>query len=737
MYEGQRLRKTLRKQLGETPGKMTKTLPSLALDMSQDGIVLHQLAFDGHWHELARVELTDAALRERLSNMRSIASKLDGRRFKVRIWLPAEQIISKNLRLEGADDSTRPTKAIAAYAAAVGGKPGELSVRLGGRNDDGTYAVAGVRLRTLQEARIFAKSHGFRARGYSSQTAVEGFLQPPEFDIPVNKVKIVGLGALAATTAALVLGGGYAFYKLDPLNMWELAPRAADFAPFQQPDPGIERAGASALPGGLGARPRFPALTTISTNSARFPLPYLPPRQLTAVAQETVTEPQAPKAGGPAAALVTPVTVAVNWPAAIAPLAPPSGADTPPSLGLITLMGRIADLQAPAADTPPPPPRATTGFSAGFSAPPRPVTVANTAFFLEPLPAMATRLSPASLAAFAARTGLSMTQLSTMAQPILLIESKLVRAIPDLPPILPRLRSGRAIPPQVAPPATPPVAQAPPRTTPLATGPTTPDQPAALFNLVSGRPDILPAKRPTRPEAATLAAGAPPGSEADSAAVSASIALSSAVNAAIESVAPPNNLPFSLLNGQPALLPLLRSGSPISPRVVASAPAADILPATAAANALRPLRRVFDPQAPATPIDPMISGAAPVVAVRPGHRNTAFTANVARIIAATARRPRTTAPSVPRDPQSVNLPTSASVARAATIENALNLRKTNLLGIFGTADNRTALIMLSGGRMVRVSMGQSFSGWTVVAISANTVRIRKRKREEILRMPAE
>jgi hypothetical protein len=36
-----------------------------------------------------------------------------------------------------------------------------------------------------------------------------------------------------------------------------------------------------------------------------------------------------------------------------------------------------------------------------------------------------------------------------------------------------------------------------------------------------------------------------------------------------------------------------------------------------------------------------------------------------------------------------------------------------------------------------VQQGQSFSGWTVVAISENTVHLRKRNREEILRMPAE
>ena len=767
---------------------MTKSPPSLALDMSQEGITLHQLAFDGHWHELARVSLSDAALRERLSNMRDIAVKLEGRQFRCQIWLPEQQIISKNLSLAGKDESALTKAARVEIAAQFGGKESEYTVQSGDANTDGTQAVAAVRVRTLVEAKAFAKSHGFRAKGYSTQAPIQGFSTPPKFDIPVDKVKAGVLGLVSASTAALVLGGGYAFYSIDPLNMWELPPKAADFAPFQQPNPGIERAGAPPLPLPLAGQPVFSPIEDLVTLSARQPLPYLPPRQLTAEALDFIDQLDPIAAGSAPTTSFAAMTTTVNWPASLLPLPETSAADLPPELGLINAMSRVADMSAPELEQPPTVPlSAVTAFNGSA----RPMTVANTAFFLEPLPAVATRLSPDALAEFMSRSGLSLDQLSRMASPLLLIESRVIEVIPGLPPILPRLRSGQPIPEQVERPEDPQVALPP--------APPEPEAPAPLFTVVEGRPELMPAMRPVppvvvppaeilpfsiingapeirpplRPEPEQAALPETPETElatvdpealieepvtaaeptedltdapvtiaeapvVDPASGEDSIALSSAVDAAILAALPPQEAPlFALVSGQPERLPRLRSGAEIPPLIPTNAAGEEISAETAAANAMRPQRR---PQAiidlPA-PIDPMISGAAPATAQRASHRSADFAANAARIAETVSARPRATAPPVPTDPQTVNLPSSASVARAATIENAINLRQTNLLGIFGTADARTALIMLSGGRMVRVQQGQSFSGWTVVAIGENTVRIKKRNREEILRMPAE
>ncbi|MBL1435965.1 MAG: hypothetical protein COB08_007180 [Rhodobacteraceae bacterium] len=736
---------------------MTKPLPSLALDMSQDGIALHQLAFDGHWHEMARVALNDPALRARLSNMRSVAAKLEGRRFKTQIWLPENQILQDSFSLFGNDEGARVSSAREKIAEKFGGKPKDYAVQLGKRAEGGAYTVAAVRVRTMHEARTFASSHGFRAKIFSTQSAVNGFATPPVFLMPVDRVKTAGLGLVAATAATLVLGGGIAFYTFDPLNMWETPPKTSDFAPFQQPNPGIERAGSPPIPSAIGAVPIFSVMAGIGSVSVPNTLPYLPPRQLTADAQETIIAPTSPSESTPPEALQLANEVLVNWPATIAILGAAPQPDPLPSIGLFSLQDRIAALNVPVADTPPAPP---SGPMPAYRGQPRPMTVANTSFYLEPLPATATRLSPDALAEFITRTGLTMAQLSRLPAPLLLISSKVVKITPGLPPILPRLRSGRAIPAQTAPPPEPPVVLAPTGLAPLFTivsgkpniiPPLRPAPPVIVppqerlpFALIDGAPDLRPRFRPA-PEVAETPdvedatqldspiADEPVIAEAPAEVVDTSLAA--AVDAAIESASTTEPQLFALLEGQPALLPRLRSGAEIPPVAQPAAPELD--PATAEANALRPRRR---PQAivdlPA-PIDPMISGAAPISATRPNHRSASFAANAARIIEIATSRPRVTAPAVPTDPQTVNLPTSASVARSATIENAINLRKTNLLGIFGTADNRTALIRLAGGRNIRVQLGQSFSGWTVVAISENTVRIRKRSREEILRMPAE
>ena len=197
---------------------------------------------------------------------------------------------------------------------------------------------------------------------------------------------------------------------------------------------------------------------------------------------------------------------------------------------------------------------------------------------------------------------------------------------------------------------------------------------------------------------------------------------------------------IQLVSGQPDRLPILRSGRAIPEPVPEdqedqTTENTEVDPAIAEANALRPRRRpqaVIDLEAP---INPMLSDAAPAIAQRPDHRNSGSEANAARIAEIARDRPRAVAPRVPADPQTVNLPTSASVQRAATIENGINLRKTSLIGIFGTADARDVLIRLASGRILQVGLGDSFSGWRVVAISDDSIRIQKGNRTEILRMP--
>lgn len=80
------------------------------------------------------------------------------------------------------------------------------------------------------------------------------------------------------------------------------------------------------------------------------------------------------------------------------------------------------------------------------------------------------------------------------------------------------------------------------------------------------------------------------------------------------------------------------------------------------------------------------------------------------------------------------IPSSASVARAATQENAIRLNRVNLIGVFGTARDRRALVRLSNGRVVRVQVGDRLEGGQVAAIGENELRYVRNGQNEVLRV---
>jgi hypothetical protein len=58
-----------------------------------------------------------------------------------------------------------------------------------------------------------------------------------------------------------------------------------------------------------------------------------------------------------------------------------------------------------------------------------------------------------------------------------------------------------------------------------------------------------------------------------------------------------------------------------------------------------------------------------------------------------------------------------------------------LVGIFGSADDRHALLQLSSGAMKRVRAGDSVQGVQVAAVAADGVHLRGAGRDALLRMP--
>ena len=82
-----------------------------------------------------------------------------------------------------------------------------------------------------------------------------------------------------------------------------------------------------------------------------------------------------------------------------------------------------------------------------------------------------------------------------------------------------------------------------------------------------------------------------------------------------------------------------------------------------------------------------------------------------------------------------NIPSKTSVAKQATVKNALNLRKINLIGVYGKPSNRRALVRLDNGRYQKVVVGDRLDGGRVSAIGDSELRYTKRGRDMVLKMP--
>lgn len=89
----------------------------------------------------------------------------------------------------------------------------------------------------------------------------------------------------------------------------------------------------------------------------------------------------------------------------------------------------------------------------------------------------------------------------------------------------------------------------------------------------------------------------------------------------------------------------------------------------------------------------------------------------------------------PQATQNLSIPTTASVARQATVENAIRLNRVNLVGVYGVPSDRRALIRLPSGRYVKVKVGDRVDGGTVAQIGDTELIYRKGGRLVSLELP--
>ncbi|MEJ6398317.1 hypothetical protein [Yoonia sp. 208BN28-4] len=77
-----------------------------------------------------------------------------------------------------------------------------------------------------------------------------------------------------------------------------------------------------------------------------------------------------------------------------------------------------------------------------------------------------------------------------------------------------------------------------------------------------------------------------------------------------------------------------------------------------------------------------------------------------------------------------------SVAAAATIDSAINLRSVNLIGVYGRPNDRRALIRLSNGSYVKVEVGSALEGGRVTAIGDSALNYVVRGQTYALQLPS-
>lgn len=258
--------------------------------------------------------------------------------------------------------------------------------------------------------------------------------------------------------------------------------------------------------------------------------------------------------------------------------------------------------------------------------------------------------------------------------------------------------------------------------------------------LTAGRPKLVP---PPRPEAiaATAAASAPAGPEP---AVEATIPADPALAGARPRPRPADLVPVITppADDDASLAPLA------DPRLAGIRPAArpeSVTAAAVAAGAVAPVTAgnngslaLVTPEGATSPVGLTISR-------RPAARPQDMARAIEEAVAAVNRLPEPpvveeVAPEAEPEPEPVasaapRIPSSANVAKQATIANAINLREINLIGVYGTQSDRYALVRTANGRYTKVGVGDRLDGGRVAAITASELRYEKRGRMVVLSLP--
>ena len=676
--------------------------PTFALDLSLDGIRLLFRA-EGGWTVVGDVALEDPALAARLSALRAEAERVAPGAVTTELVIPPSQI--RYVTIPAPGPAPTDEQILNAAAGLTPLDPDDLVL---------DWAVDGDSLRlalldraTLTEAETFAEAHGFNPVSFTARPAPDQFPRAPLFGSTQRAAEPTRAATPSAPPSA------------PPSPQPQAAPPEAVTSATVETPPAI---GAEALARSLSApHPGSAASTTAhrpASPAARRGLLHVGAVAavlLLAVGAGFGLRSNAPDASATLLADTQP-DIALEAPNLLTPAAPADLAMQPASAGSdaqpVALTGlpvgvpdapdpadslapEVADTAAPAAladrdpsDAPilvaaPAKPAApvTEGTEAIYLASIDPITRASDAISLPTALALVDRPRPAvPLAPAPAGTTFDID------------ETGLVRATTDgaftpdgivvtqgRPPLLPPAPPARAAELELVPTAT---AEALPSLRPR-------DRPDDLVERserasLGGRTreemaDVRPAPRPLSEQA--VAEAAQPAAAPSDLAVAASL---------LPRVRPADLATRAATSA--AIAAALAAPVPAAPAPAAAAPAPQQAPVATA-----PARQVAAAPPPADDYD---DGEPEAVAAAP------------------------------------NIPTSASVARQATISNAIRLRDINLIGVYGTDRDRRALVRLANGRYQKVKVGDRLDGGQIAAIGRDQLRYTKGGRNFTLTVPS-
>ncbi|MHA3976668.1 hypothetical protein ACW9UR_03190 [Halovulum sp. GXIMD14794] len=684
--------------------------PRFALDLGGEGVGLYRQDPGAEWTEVARVALALGQVGQEMARLRGLAASLTGDA-PVEVWLP----------------------------------------------DTPSGLNAEIPQTLIDEAGEFLTRHGFTPSHYTFREAPEGLDAAPVFLPPAAPAQRKRLG-LAATVALAVLGAG---------GLWGLSggsdapePRA-DIGGGQQIVLSAEAAPAlHAAPGALDTPARAIRPAAARATSTPDAAPSAPPRPPGAVAlSSAIATPVSPAVGAtPAIPATEPAVADLSK----APASPPANAeDRTEVLASLGALRLLAD--PPRTETPQPElpnsivdARATLpGAQEPATAPRSPASAPRAESTAETLPPTldralaATGFRPALLDSIAA---LALPEIAdaprTPREDTVPVRVAELQTLPVLPPS----RPGTVAEVPTASPSTPAAPQPPAKepvqvfsSKPEIVPPARPDSRPAVA-VIPEEPAVAPPERPVAAEpavpvfprkpdivppargGATVAATAPSPRAVEAAEIATAVAAATAAaTAEAEDLAPSPNA-IRQMSRPPARPGAMTAEEREREELMAALAPSDLALTRSDAPRARPDAVVVRVPAPA-------AAAAGAVATTP--------APAPSVAAVRQPVPGTTVAPTPQEPPRAataprpapQLPTSASVAKAATIDNAMPMRQLALVGVFGKSGSRHALVRLPNGRFVKVGPGDRVDGYQVAAIGENAVRMRRGGRDTVLEIP--